>query len=116
MTNPELAKEMEGNFLKEKARETVASFDLESFFAEEGDFDAHMDTIAGYLDVVVIPFLIEDCENKYGASPSDPSLFYEEFRSILVSELDALRLGFNDRQQGILDKFIQEIKDFEFSV
>ncbi len=109
--------ELMNQFVREKAHETVASFDLERFFAEDGDFGAHMDTIAGYLDEVVIPSLVSDCESRTGSSPADARIFFERFRAEMISQMELLQDGLSTKKlQNKLDKFIREIRDFEFNI
>ena len=117
MTNPEVSRENVREFLEKQARETVAAFDLETFFREGGNFNAHMDTIATYLDVMVVPELVRKCENSCGYSPLDASAFYEQFREGMIAELESMKSGLSTKkQQKQLDKFIKEIRDFEFII
>lgn len=117
MTNPEVSRELAREFLEKQARETVAAFDLEKFFCEGGNFNDHMDTIAGYLDEMVIPKLVSDCENSCGYSPTDRVAFYEQFREGMIAELESMKSGLSTKtQQKTLNRFINEIRNFEFTI
>lgn len=103
-------------YLREKAKETVEAFDLETFFSDESaDFDAHMDTMAAYLDSIIVPTLAEEFTKQNGAEIEDREKFFEEFRTRLIEEVKKIETGeFSDEQKSILDELANELTVFQF--
>ncbi len=109
-------------FLEKKAKETVDAWALDEFLTQNGDFDEHMEMIAGYLDEVVVPELNRQITDRHGIVVADKSAFYEKFRQALLNELGKKDLGKVDvtslskEQTTCLIRFILEIRDFEFNI